>query len=193
MKKLLKVKGVEFSNLAKQIVPEGYQILDLPLNYRVESIKNTNKDVESLDSDFEKVFFTDKIFLLNQVLENVSIDYLKHLNVIVGAKLKTSVNFESNIVSDALIIRHNRIFLIQFSYKLVCANQLDMAKPKIKYVLRQIDQELKLKLPQDTQIDTFVFDIGDVLHNANEIKRLSNRITKFYEKTTNRELLKIIE
>ena len=82
-------------------------------------------------------------------------------------------------MSDVLIIRHNRIFLIQFSYKLVCANQLDIAKPKIKYVLRQIDQELKLKLPQDTQIDTFVFDIGDVLHNANEIKRLSNRITKF--------------
>lgn len=193
MKKLLKVKGVEFGDLAKTIVPEGYQILDLPINYRVQSVKNTDKNIESLDTDFDKVFFTDKIFLLNQVLNHVATDYLKHLNVIVGAKLKTSVNFDNNIISDALIIRHNRIFLIQFSYKLVCANQLDMPKPKIKYVLRQIEQELKLKLPQDTQIETFVFDIGEDKYNLNEIKRLSNRITKFYEKTTNRELLKIIE
>ena len=118
----------------------------------------------------------------------VNSDILKHINIFLNANVKDSLCY-----TDFILIRFNKIFVVEFSYQLVSVvNHNELKEAKVQFFTQQIEQCLKRYLPVDTVVKTFNFVIKDDKYNNGNIERLAQEINNYYEKTTSKELLKIL-
>ncbi len=183
-------KGVDCSSVFSSIFPAGdYIVQDVPFSLRKNDMEKINLDKLSfpVSDDEESLVTIDKLYFMLTSLLKVNSDILKHLNLIVFPEIK-----HCDLVADFLIIRHNRVLLVGFCYDLTCNNNPEMKETKVNYVMNRINSTLKKYLPLDTVVSTYLFNIrkGD---NLFEINRLASTIQDLYQKTTNKELIKLIK
>ena len=192
MKTNIKYKALDFLDLANKLITNEWVIKDLPFEIRKAQNEGAyNKELVPIsgeEEDFELILL-DKIFLMNKVLKNVNSDILKHVNIFLNANVKDSLCY-----TDFILIRFNKIFVVEFSYQLVSVvNHNELKEAKIQFFTQQIEQCLKRYLPVDTVVKTFNFVIKDDKYNNGNIERLAQEINNYYEKTTSKELLKILK
>ena len=195
MKNACRVKGIDFNDFSKSLFNVEWCIKDLPFDLRANDLGNVNMDKLPIkfEDNVNNVLLLDKITILNQVLGKLRQENLRHLNIILNPTIKSEyANSAVEMMADAVIIRHNRIFLIQFAYDMLSNVVLqDVEEMKVKYTLKEIGNVIKKHLPEDTVVSTALFTIRE--DNKRQVALLTNKIEKFFHKTTNRELAKLFE
>lgn len=191
MKKVCCIKGIEFSEYVDSIVSNKISIVDVPLNLRYSDCKDfidSEKIISKCDFEDAPLVIADKLSLMKQVIERIDSNILKNLSVIVLPQLKNC-----NEVVDFMLVRYNRVFVIQFGYDLLSVTNHPELKPaKISFRVMQIEQTLKRYLPTDSVVRTFLFMINDDHKNSEVIMQLVREISNFYDRTTAKELYKLI-
>ena len=97
-----------------------------------------------------------------------------------------------DLTADYLIIRHNRVLLVEFCYDLTSNKDDDMKESKVVFKMNKLESTLKKYLPVDTVVKTHLFFIRKGNNNF-EIDRLARAIDEFYLRTTNKDLIKLIK
>ena len=192
MQNSFKVKANELQTMYENIFKGEWEIKDVPFCLRTESAESVI-NCEALpiqcENDEDKIVIADRLFLLQKVMANVRPDHLKNLNLFVNTTV-----LPAKQVADVILIRYNRVMVIQFAYDMVTLpSDFAFNDNKVIYIARQIDQELKRYLPTDSVVKTYLFKIRGEKENQEEILRLSKAINQFYSKTTTKELLKLIQ
>lgn len=192
MKNCLRVKGGEFRGFSSELFKTKWQINDVPFSMRENSIcdfVNEGKFPLTCDCSEQKLIFLDKLALIATSVEAVNEDILKNLTFIINPSIKNT-----NQVADLIIIRYNKIMIVQFYYNLVTLTKYnDLQESKVVFVLRQLEQTLKRYLPVDSVVKSYLFPIRTDKFNQVEAKRLALQIEEFYGKSTTKELLKLIQ
>ncbi len=182
-------KGLDCETIFNKSFKESYNVLDIPFYLRKKDIEKL--DVDSLpiavNIDEESLVVLDKLYFMFNSLLKVNKDLLKHLNIVANATIKYC-----DLPADFIIVRHNRILLVEFCYDLTSNNNNDIKEQQVTFVMNKIENTLKKYLPIDAVVNSYLFCVrkGD---NKYEIGRLAKTIDDFYSKTTNKELIKLIK
>ncbi len=193
MKNVLRIRGAEYLDLSNKIFKDKWTINDVPFLMRennLDSLANTCELPLCCDEDKTKeIICLDKLSLIDRITRLISEDTLKHLNYIINPTIKNA-----NQIADFMIVRYNKIVLVQFCYNLVSITKhTDLQESKVVFVLRQLEQTLKRYLPVDSVVKTILFPIRNEKANELEVKRVAEQIEEFYSKSTTKELMKLIQ
>lgn len=183
-------KGVDCAAVFSQVFPAAnYVVLDVPASIRLNDLSKINLDKLPFNAGQDDTFLTnlDKFYYMFSALTHASPDILKHLNLIMSPSLK-----HCDLTADYLIIRHNRVMLIEFCYDLTSNKNDDMKEAKVTYTMNKLESTLKKYLPFDTVVKSHLFYIRKG-NNLFEVERLARDIDDFYLRTTNKDLIKLIK
>lgn len=183
-------KGVDCPNLFLSVFPDtNYSVSDVPFSLRRSEVNKINLDNLPFDynDDDESLVLLDKFYFMFSALLRADKNILKHLNLIMMPAIKYC-----DLVADYIIIRHNRVLLVEFCYDLTCNKSLDLKENKVTFISNKLENTLKKYLPIDTIVNTHMFYIRKGTNDF-EIDRLAKIIDDFYVKTTNKELLKLLK
>lgn len=186
MSKIQLFKGINCPEVFLNVFPDNsYEVLDVPFELRLNDIDKINKD--NLPFDDLNLSNLDKFYFMFSSLLKANKDILKHLNLIMAPTLKYC-----DLTADYLIIRHNRVLLVEFCYDLTSNKDDDMKESKVVFKMNKLESTLKKYLPVDTVVKTHLFFIRKGNNNF-EIDRLARAIDEFYLRTTNKDLIKLIK
>ena len=186
MSKIQLFKGINCPEVFLNVFPNNnYEVLDVPFELRLNDIDKINKD--NLPFDDLNLSNLDKFYFMFSSLLKANKDILKHLNLIMAPTLKYC-----DLTADYLIIRHNRVLLVEFCYDLTSNKDDDMKESKVVFKMNKLESTLKKYLPVDTVVKTHLFFIRKGNNNF-EIDRLARAIDEFYLRTTNKDLIKLIK
>lgn len=182
-------KGIDCPTIFAKSFTTGYNIADIPFCLRKNEIAKLDPSNMPfpIEVSEDSLLDIDKFYFMFSSLLKANKDILKHLNLIMNATLRYC-----DLLADCIIIRHNRVMLIEFCYDLTSNNNLDIKEQQVTFVMHKLENTLKKYLPIDTVVKSYLFPIrkGD---NVFEIERLAKTIDDFYTKTTNKELIKLIK
>ena len=182
-------KGTDCLDIYSKIFKEGYNVNDIPFSIRKNDIEKLELNAFPFHIEIDEVSLinVDKLYFMFGALNKMNKEILKHLNLIVNATLKPC-----ELNADFIIIRHNRIMLVEFCYDLTANNNLEIKEQQMSFVMNKLENTLKKYLPIDTLVQSYLFHIrkGD---NQFEMERLAKTIDNFYLKSPNKELLKLLK